>query len=64
MEETVSYLQVKEETYNVIFHKSTEMVRPRNDGWRQPRNKEELTGPETQLVCTTQQPGGINEVTG
>lgn len=58
MEETVCYLQVKQEMYNV-FNKSTERVRPRNDGWRQSRNKGELTGPETQLVGTSQQLGGI-----
>lgn len=58
LEETVSYLQVKQEIYNV-FNKSTERDRSRNDGWRQSRNKGELTSPETQLVGTSQQLGGI-----
>lgn len=56
-EETVSYLQVKQETHNVF--KSTEYISPKNDGWRQPRNKGQLTSPETKLVDTSQQLGGI-----
>lgn len=40
LEEAVSNLEVKQEMHDVVFNKNTERVG--NDGWRQPRNKEEV----------------------